>query len=113
MAIVKGGGDTARAVVHEIETTVTGTAIGQGHATDGETATESATGGGTVHEAANTDDETTVLNLEENASRTRDAPDRARAQGTAAVSAAIRGAGHHTKQRGDETERTCSCPVHP
>ncbi|KAF3053701.1 hypothetical protein E8E11_011482 [Didymella keratinophila] len=89
------------------------TAIGQGHATDGETATESATGGGTVHEAANTDDETTVLNLEENASRTRDAPDRARAQGTAAVSAAIRGAGHHTKQRGDETERTCSCPVHP
>lgn len=108
MAIVSGGGGTARGVVRGIETTVTGTAIGQGHATDGETAIESATGGATVHEAANTGDETTVLNLEENASRTRDAHDHAHARESAA-GVTTRGAGHHTRQRGDETKRLRSC----
>ena len=111
MAIVKGGGGTAREVVHGTKATVTGTAIDQGHATGGETATESATGGGTVHEAANTDDETTVLNLEENVSRTSDAHDHAHAQKTA-VGVTTREAGHRIRPRGDETKRRRSCLVY-
>lgn len=107
MAIVRGGEGTVRGAAHEIET-ITDTEIARGHATGAETATESAIDAGTVHEAASTDDETIVLNPGEHASQTRGARHHAHAQETA-TGATTQGADHHTRQKGDETERARSC----
>jgi hypothetical protein len=106
MAIVRGGEGIARGAVHEIRTTVTDIETARGHAIGGETATESATGGGTVHEAVNTDEKMTALSLEESASQMQKARDRAHAHAHAretAVAGVIRGANLPTRLRGGAT----------
>lgn len=102
--IVNGGGDIAQGVAlgTETETAATDTKTARGRERDGGMTTESVMGADTVHVAANTEGETTVLSPDEDVGETRSLPNHGRSPGTAAD--VIRGVDRHTRPRGDEAK---------